>query len=369
LGGAAKKRLPLETLADIGWIPMPSIATPYLALFARDAIVHRRDLEDPRVEIAVVPGPRGATWLVPSSEAPLARAFAVADHASREARIAASTTLTSRDLEGTREALRDAMAKPVTLDEIRSRLADGLLRSLGDVGRKAGMPTLASMVLRNMWVTGEVMRVQGEGTLDTAVVRWGIDPRPRTVPTAADAVIVVAARWLAAHGPVSAKAFAAAFQIAAGRANGALKAVKPVEIEIEGLDGTYLAPEGFVPPAAGDAPVRLLPVRDPLTDVHLAALSTGDAARLAMTRAHGVGPTVLLGGEVIGAWNYDPLGRAIAWRPLVAPVDERAQAAIATEAARVSAFIRGELGAVPLHTATPPARARMAAAADLSVEF
>jgi hypothetical protein len=345
------------------------MATPYLALFARDAIAHRRDLDDRRAEVAVVPGPRGSTWLVPLADAPLVRAFAVADHASREARIAASTTLTSRDLEGTREALRNAMSAPATLDEIRARIPDPMLRSLGDTGRKAGLPTLASMVLRNMWVTGEVMRVQGDGPLDVAVTRWAIDPRPRTVPSAADAVMVVAPRWLAAHAPVSAKAFAAAFQIAAGRANGALKAIKPTEIEIEGLDGMYLAPPGFVPGETSAAPVRLLPVRDPLTDVHLAGVATPDGARLALTRAPGVGPVVLVGGEAVASWQYDPITRSIGHRSFGAALPEPVTLAVNIEATRVAAFVHSELGSAPLHAPAPASRPRPAAAAELSIEF
>lgn len=364
-----------ETVADIGWIPMPSGATPYLSLFARGALATRAELDElvcKRAELSVVPGPRGSSWLVPTSDAPLARAFAVADHASREARVASSTTLTSRDLQGARDALRAALSTPATADEIKARIPEAFLRSLGDAGRKNGVPTLAALVLRSMWVTGEVMRIPAEGRVDRGVVQWGIDPRPRTVPTAADAVDAIAARWLAAHAPISPRAFATAFGIAAGRANAALKPLRAVEVEIEGLEGAYVAPADFAPldPALPLSP-QLLPLRDPLTDAQLTGLATPAVARLALARTPGAAPAVLVDGEVVGTWQFDEVARLVTWRSLGPEVPPTVAAEVDAVAYRLATFIANELGTAALHTPPTP-RSRLVAGLngdELSIEI
>jgi hypothetical protein len=369
---AGPRRTVAETIGDVAWIPATSPVTPYLALLARRVLATRDELDEvvyQRSEAVIVPGPRGSSWLVPAAEAPLARAFAVADHASREARIAAGATLTSRELEGARDALRAALASPATAAEIRERIPERFLRSLGEPGRKCGVTTVAALVLRHMWVTGEVVRIAGDTRGDGTAVKWGLDPRPRTVPTAADAVVVIAPRWLAAYGPVSVKAFATAFGIAAGRASAALRSARALEAEIEGLEGTYMVPPDFQPPAPAPQPPRLLPLRDPLTDVHLGLLATPAAARLALTRGHGVGPTVLLDGEVVGTWQYDEIAKVIAWRTAGAPLAPEVAARVDEEARRTALFIAGQLVAAPLHTPqTARPRPLPPAVQDLSIE-
>jgi hypothetical protein len=362
-----------ELVSEIGWIPMPSPASPYLALFARGAIETRAELDEPtlrRGEFSMVPGPRGSTWFVPTPEAPLARAFAVADHASREARVASATALSSKELQTTRDSLRAALAKPCTVSEIRAQIPAVCLRSLGDAGKKNGVPTLAALVLRNMWVTGEVMRVKSEGKLDGHEVRWSIDPRPRTVPTAADAVVAIAARWLSAHAPVTAKAFASAFGIAAGRANAALKSIKPVEIEVEGIEGAFLGPPDFAVHASQpEIPVHLLPLRDPLLDVQFEPFMTEAVQRVLPAR--GPGPTVMVDGLVVGSWSYDEATQTAGWRLLTPDAPDAAVTAQIDQCAvRVAAFIHRELGIAPLHGPAPARTPRGASAGgELAIEM
>lgn len=342
-----------ERLSEIGWIPMPSPVTPYLALFARGFIAHREDLDARLGEFVVVPGPRGSTWLVPASDAPLARAFGVADHASREARVAATTTLPARDLQATREMLKQLLARPSTLDEIFAKLPEAARRPLGAAGRKAGLPTLASLVMRAMWVGGEIHRVASSGRLDSGPVVWSMDPRPRIVPPAADAVASVATRWITAHGPVSARTFANAFGTPTGRAMPALRAAHPLELAIEGFVEAFLARASFMPPMEpsrqGMPSVRLLPARDPLTDVHLAMLTTPAGAHAATTRSGASAPAVLVRGEVAGVWAYDQVSGEIECKPVDRPFAPDELEAITTEALRVAAFVRGELASMPLH--------------------
>jgi hypothetical protein len=270
------------------------------------------------------------------------------------------------------------MESPVSADTLRTSLPERFLRSLGEVGRKAGVPTIAALVLRSMWVTGEVMRVPAEGRLDRGGALWGIDPRPRTVPTAADAVSLLGGRWLAAHAPMNPKAFATALGIAAGRANSALKALRPTEVQIESLGtGVYLAPSSFATssatPGSQEHGVWLLPVRDPYVDLQTDGLGSPAVVRAATTRNHGIGPSVLVDGEIVGSWLYDEVARVVTWRShMPEPLAADVSALIDAEAQRVASFLASEIASATLHT-VPPSRsaarnAHLIAGGELAIE-
>ncbi|MBI5516914.1 MAG: winged helix DNA-binding domain-containing protein [Deltaproteobacteria bacterium] len=345
-----------ELVGAIGWVPLPVGAAGYLALHARGALTRRAALDSAifdRHELSVVPGPRGAVWLVPTAEAPLARAFAVADHASREARLASACALTARDLESARDALRAALGAPVTLEALRSRLPAAVTRSLGDVGRRAGSPTLAGMVLRGMWCLGEVQRLPVTLRLDDERYRYALEPYPRRVPSAAEAVDLLAPRWLRAHAPTTARAFALAFGVAAGRAQAALKPLKPRNVAVEGFATDALVPEDFVTPPRGEAPgepLALLGLRDPWLDAHpdLVGLATPAHARAVTQRAHGPGPAVVAQGQIVGTWSWDPQARAVSWRGFD-PVDRSVALRVDAQAESLGRLL-AELDAVPLHS-------------------
>ena len=372
LGGERDRGTTLvDAVTETGWIPMPSAVTPYLALFARGLIERRSELDARLAEFAIVPGPKGSTWLVPAADAPLARAFAVADHATRDARIAATTTLPTRELASTRELLRAELSRPLGLEALRTKVPDSALRSLGAPGRKAGMPTLAAMVLRAMWVEGEVHRVMSAGRLDAGEVTWAIDPRPRVVPPAADAVAQVASRWIAAHGPVTARTFANAFGTPAGRAMPSIRAAKPMELSVEGFDEVFLARPGFAPLPPQSWPVRFLPARDPLTEVHLAMLAPTDAVRAATTRAGTSAACVIVNGRVVATWVFDPASREAIATPIDQPIDASVMEAVRAESRRVGEFLANEIDAALLRPGTvATARSRGAAVAnDLVIEM
>lgn len=357
----------------VGWIPVPVPATGYLSLLARGALVHRAELDAAlfdRQELALVPGPRGYLWLVPQADAPLARAFAVAEHAAREARIASAVPLMARELHEARDALKALLDQPRSPGALREALPSGTLRTLGPVGRRVGCATVAGLVLHGMWAQGELLRLPADGRLDGEGVRYGIDPRPRVVPNAADAVDVIAGRWLAAHAPTTARAFAAAFGIALGRAQSALKPFRPTAVTVDGLDEDFLAPEGFEPPAEGpDGLVSVLPFRDPITDVRpgLQGLADEAVARAVTLKSLGPGPVVLVDGEVVATWSYDPASMRLALRPLQA-----LSAAVASRmhdaADGVAGFIARELRPPVLHAITrarPPSRVTAELGAEL----
>lgn len=347
-----------DVVASIGWIPLPSLVTAPLALFARGALTNRAALDEAVCKsrsLVIVPGPKGSIWLVPAQEAPVCRAFAVADLASREARIAASASLTAKDLDSTREALRALLREPHTAEELKGKLPASAMRSLGDVGKRNGVQTLAALVLKQLWATGEVCRVPPASRADDPTSRWQLDPHPRSTPSAADAVGFVAARWLGAFAPATLKTFANAFGLAMGRARTALESIGAFEVTVDGIDESCWVPKDFaVHQAPVELPCKLLPVRDPLTDVHLPWISTPVVARAVTTKAHGVGATALAKGEVVGGWAYDEGGRKVHLRWIASSVATESTKALEAEASKLSAWIASELGAVALHTVLIP---------------
>ncbi|MDP3275051.1 MAG: crosslink repair DNA glycosylase YcaQ family protein [Deltaproteobacteria bacterium] len=366
---APAERALTEVVSRIGWIPLSTLVSAPLALFARRAIESRATLDQALCHdhsLVIVPGPRGLTWLTSAFEAPLLRAFAVADLASREARIAASVPLTAGELDQTREALRASLSVPQSVDSLRARLPAVAKRSLGDAGKRNGTATVGALVLRQLWSVGEVMRVPPSSRADDPTTRWQIDPMPRTTPTAAEAVSHVASRWLQAFGPAPIKLFANAFGLAVGRAKAAFEALNAREVIVQGIADPCWVPHDFVAPEAMDLPARILPVRDPLTDIHLQHLAGPTVAKLLVSKQHGVGATAIFRGQILGGWSYDEGARRGHARWMTANVPAEAARAIEEELARVADFIASELGAVPLHTVIPQ-RSATALEASLSL--
>ena len=347
-----------EAVGAIGWVPAPVGASLVLALRARGLIAHRTELDEAvlrRGELAVVPGPRGMAWLCPTADAALVRSFSVADHAAREARVASACALTAKDLSGARDALRAALDAPRTAEELRAKLPPAYTRPLGTPGQRAGALTIAGLVLRGMWCVGEVARAPASGRIDGDVFTYAVDPRPRVTPNAAEAVDLVAARWFGAHAPASARAFAAAFGIAAGRASAAIKPLQLKGIHAAELDDHLLGPGDLAPAPWGEPEVVFLGLRDPLTDAmpSLAGLVAPPLAKSLMMRHLGPGPLVLVDGEVRAQWSVDAAGR-VAVRP-VGLVSPDLYARVVAEGERLGRFIAESLGSAPaLHgTALP----------------
>jgi hypothetical protein len=371
---AAGPPLPLpELVTAIGGVPCPVGAVPALALFARHALTDRSTLDQALFRdhtLALVPGPRGFSWVVSAVNAPSVRAFAVAEHAAREARLAAACGLSSRDLLSTRDAIRAALAKPRTSDALRDALPREFRRDLGEPGRRAGCLTLAGLVLRGMWAVGEVDREPAEGRIDRDPWRYRLDPMPRVVPPAAEAVPKISLDWIKAHAPVSARSFAAAFGIANSRAVAALKPLKLRTVSIEGIQGDHLVPEDFSVPEADEAiAVDLLPVRDPLVDARpdLLGLCAPDVARSSLARQGTLAPLVLVDGAVVGTWAFDAALSQLRLRPIT-PWSAAMTAAIDARSEALAGFIARELDAPPMHLAValraPSART---ATADLEL--
>jgi hypothetical protein len=366
--------LPLpELVTAVGGLPCPVGAAPALALVARHALGHRAALDQALFRdhtLALVPGPRGMSWVVSAANAPAVRAFAVAEHAAREARLAAACALSSRDLLSTREAIRAALARPRTSDALRDALPREARRDLGEPGRRAGCVTLAGLVLRGMWAVGEVDREPAEGRIDRDPWRYRLDPMPKVVPPAAEAVPRLSLDWIKAHAPISARAFAAAFGIANSRAAAALKPLKLRAVTIEGLAGEHLVPEDFaVPEAAEGVAVDLLPVRDPLVDARpdLAGLCSPELARASLARQGALAPLILVDGAVVGTWAYDAALSQLRLRPALA-WSAAESAAIDAKAAALAGFIARELDPPPLHLAVAlRAPAPRTASADLEL--
>ena len=357
----------VEVVTRLGGLPCPSSASPVLALFARGVLERREPLDRALFRdgtLALVPGPRGLRWVAAVADAPALRAFAVAEHAAREARLAAACGLSSRDLIDTRDALRNALATPRTVGELREVLPSDAQRSLGDSGRRAGCATLASLVLRGMWSVGEVTREPARARLDDDTWRYRLDPMARSVPPASDAVNALASRFFAAHGPVSLRTFSLAFGLAPSRAATALKALQLRTVHVEGLPGDLLVRADDPGPEAVEGPsVDLLPVRDPLVDARPALEGICDPAwvRTVSTR-DATAPLVLVDGAVAGTWHWDPVAKHVRLDALSAWTPAQREA-VELRAEALGRFIAAQLEDPALHVVKTARTASRASAA------
>ncbi len=349
-----------ELVSSIGWIPCPSGLTPYLALHARGALDDRSALDDAlyvRRTLDLVPGPRGLTWLVSATDAPLARALAMADHTAREARLGAAASLTAGDVAHARDALRNALRTPRTPAQLRAVLPPSMLTPLPAAAKRVGFSTLAGLALRALWIQGEVTRRSPARRPEEPAVEYAIDPAPRSLPGGSDAVATLGPRWFAAHAPTSLTAFAESFDLAHGRAVSTLRTVLLIDVQVEGLAGPLLAPPDFEAPDAFDGPaVSLLPACDPWLDAHAAlssyaAIASPDAARVIARRHIGAAPAVVVDGAVAGTWSWQGGRVELRW---IEPVTAAVVQATERASSRVAALLRSGFASAPLHDGRAP---------------
>src|SRR5262249_6712322 len=143
----------------------------YFALRARLAGLHRAEVDGAVEErrTQVLPAARGCMYLVPKSAAALC--LRVADHLSRKRneKEAEKAGLRPGEVDEVAEAVHQVLAARGALSTagIRSALPAGVLRSLGDAGKKVGLSSALGPALRVLEFAGRVERALEGGRLDS----------------------------------------------------------------------------------------------------------------------------------------------------------------------------------------------------------
>ncbi|MEO1083197.1 MAG: crosslink repair DNA glycosylase YcaQ family protein [Acidobacteriota bacterium] len=340
----------------------------YLALHARLADFERSHLDaaaaDRRAQ--VLPAARGCIYLVPRTYA--SDALSLAEHltAPRMRREHDKAGIAAGELERVADAVLDVLDDgPRGTHELRKELPDGLVRRLGEPGKKIGVSSTLPPALRRLEFERRVVRESATGRLDTERYLWRrVDARrPADDPPALHRRL--AELFLRAAGLGTPRAFAAWSGLKQAEAKAAFAGLETASVEVEGekMPHHVLASrDGWLQPAwLDDAPgrgaVAFLPFEDNLIalrggpafwvdpehhGIPVPVWGRGRGSTLGDVRQSMLRP-VLADGRLVGFWEFDPDAQT-ATTAVFATIDERTRGRIENRRREVGSFLAGQLG-------------------------
>lgn len=322
--------------------------TPHLALWARVPDYATDDLDralaDERTLLRMH-AMRRTLFVIAADDAQAVAAAATRDVAAKErtrllgwlkaevrqpakwlAKLEAQVARELGDREHSTKTLAEAvpeMATPVTLGS----------------GKWTQRSPIGSRVLFLMAMDGRVVRTRPTGSWKSSQYRWVSGDGWEEMDVAA-ASAELAARYLATHGPATFDDLRWWTGWTVKRTRAALDANDVVTVELSGgTDGFVLGGDLETTRAARTA-VALLPGLDPTPmgfkhrDFYL-----GDHGARLFDKNGNVGPTVWVGGRIVGGWAVGSDGAVVV--ELLEPVAKRAKAAIDREARALTAWLDG----------------------------
>ncbi len=197
---------PEAVLQRSGWARSVGGVSPYLTLFSRAGIT--RTVADEAVaaaDIHELPAARGCTYVVPSEDYALSLRVAAAA-GDPEVKTALKLGVTEEELERVCEAVLGALSKNAKdPEDLRAELG-GIVRSLGEAGKKKGVTTTIPVALGMLQLRGEIRRVPSNGRFDQQRYRyalWRPNPLKGLRLTDEEAFTRLAEKYLRWIGPVT----------------------------------------------------------------------------------------------------------------------------------------------------------------------
>ncbi len=349
-----------------GWTRALGGVDPYLALKARVPTLQRAQIDTAMSagDFWVVPGVRGCIWAVPTADVSLALVVADAQYRKRTVREMGKLGVSEEELATVGTAVLAVLEDgPLSPDELRATLPQGLVKSLGAPGKKVGHNTTLPAALRFLEGHGKLRRQQQACRLDTNRYTWGLPEQNlltlgEAPDTDAGQAAALARRFFAWAGPAGVDEFVEWSTLGKRVARAAVAGLELVPVAIEGVDADL-----FVLPAQADGlqgamdedDVHLLPAQDNLITLRGSpALLANPAHHTRELMAMG-GRTVVLQkarwvhqrpvfhrGEWIGLWDWDLDAQQVlvaGFAQLKGDVAARARA----KAEALTPFIRDEL--------------------------
>ncbi len=358
-----------DVVAATGWVRTLGGADVYLAVRARVPGLKRADLDAAAdaSRLQVIPAVRGCIYLVPRADVPLVMRVAEEAYRKRAEREHEKVGLGAKELADVAEAALVALRKgPLSTDALRKALPAGVVRSLGEVGKKVGLSSTLPPALRHLEFEGKVERRMEGGRLDTERYLWRLTARnPFTgarVPAAAEERHArLAAIFFRQFGPATVEDFAAWAGFSQRDAKAAVARAGLVSVAVEGYADvahvTEEALEALREKAPASTSVSLLPSQD------LYVASHGGPARVTDPAHHGIqvptwgsskGATlgqaahlfvrpVLDGERLVGLWEFDPKADDVVFHTFE-PLAPRRRKAVQARAEDVAAFLREDIG-------------------------
>lgn len=347
---------PREVLLRSGWARSVGGSNPYLTLFARARISKEAaERAVASLEIHELPSARGCTYYVPRED--FALALRVGQGTGERAAINTATRylgVTEGELASLEQGVMDALAaEDLDPKQLRDRLG-GLVRNLGDEGKKRGQTTTLPLALGRLQAYGYIRRVAMNGRLDSERYRyalWRHNPLAETGETRDEAMTRLARKFWQWIGPARPKDF----QWFSGLGVGATaQAIAPLGL-VETADGFMILPDEQEAFSSFEIPrgpcYALVSAIDAMFLLRRDAGATVDEAD-ALQRVQGEKGLIGVGGiqdlshngildrgRLVGLWEFDPEAGEIVYKLFRGPDDDLL--AVIGEA---EAFIRDELG-------------------------
>lgn len=322
-------------LERAGFVRTLGGADVYLAARARVPGMGRADLDAvvDQGQAQVVPAVRGCIYLVARRHVPLALRIADLLSRARAERDQHKAGVRPGEIADVARAVVEILASqgPLTTAGLRKVMPDGVVRSLGDAGKKVGVSSTLPPALRVLEFDGKIERTLEDGRLDTERYLWRVARSSpfegADVPDEPAALHAqLADIFFRAAGIGTHKDFAAWAGIGQRDARAAMARTPLLPVIVEGMDACFAheTHRDLLADAHGDA-VALCPFDDNLVALH------GGPALLVDPAHHGVpvpvwgrtrggtlgdarhifARTVVAGGRIAGLWEYDPDARTV----------------------------------------------------------
>ena len=155
--------LPVTELSRrFGWPRTLGGVDAYIAMTARNPTLQPQELDDAicqTQQLQVIPAARSCIYIVPRDDAPRALRFGFESWKKRTLADCLRAGVMPAELLGAVEATAAKLKpQPQTTDELRQSLPAGVIRPLGDVGKKVGKSTVFPDAIRFLEVQGRAER-------------------------------------------------------------------------------------------------------------------------------------------------------------------------------------------------------------------
>lgn len=224
------------------------------------------------------------------------------------------------------------------------KLVPGLRQQLVvGVGTKwEGTVGLTTRVLFLLSTEQKIVRGRPKGGWTSSQYRWSPMsswlPGTVTPPSADEARVDLARRWLRAFGPATVTDFKWWSGLTLGQARKAVAALDVAEVDLDGVPGMVLA-DDVAPTPAPEPWVALLPGLDPTTmGWRQRAWYLGDHAKSLFDTNGNAGPTVWADGRIVGGWAQRKDTGEVVFR-LLEDIGTLAAAAVHAEANRLTEWL------------------------------
>jgi hypothetical protein len=353
-----------SALESAGFLRTVGGVEAYLALRARVPGVTRAAVDAALAsgEAAVVQAVRGCMYVVARRDVPLALAAADLVTSARAARELEKAGVKKGELEKVGAAVLAALKKgPLSTDALRKSLAPGVVRNLGEAGKKVGITSPLPAALRRLELDGRISRVSESSGLDTERYVWrlasaGAANRPRD---AAETAARLAELFLRAAAIGTVADFAEWAGLGKKDANAALDAAGAVPASIEGEHTSYRMLPSSKELFARDAKdvVAFLGFEDNLVALHggpaflvdaehheleMPSWGRGRTSGLAAAR-HLALRTFVANGRIAGLWELDADEGEVVVAPFVA-LPPKLRARVDAAAKETAAFLLKDVG-------------------------